>query len=101
MDIHEYQAKEILKEHGIKIPTGAISYSPEQAVYRAHARYDLVFLKFRKSVLAARIRITPGKPNGARDADRKPAESRLWRADSDHFAGEGLRHGRLCVHGYA
>ena len=36
MDIHEYQAKEILKEHGIKIPTGAISYSPEQAVYRAH-----------------------------------------------------------------
>ena len=36
MDIHEYQAKEILEEHGIKIPTGAISYSPEQAVYRAH-----------------------------------------------------------------
>ena len=36
MDIHEYQAKEILEEYGIKIPTGAISYSPEQAVYRAH-----------------------------------------------------------------
>ena len=36
VDIHEYQAKEILEEHGIKIPTGAICYSPEQAVYRAH-----------------------------------------------------------------
>lgn len=35
MDIHEYQAKEILSEFGISIPRGGLAYSPEQAVYRA------------------------------------------------------------------
>lgn len=31
MDIHEYQAKEILQRHGIKIATGKLAYSPDQA----------------------------------------------------------------------
>ena len=35
MDIHEYQAKEILAEFGVQIPKGGLAYSPEQAVYRA------------------------------------------------------------------
>lgn len=35
MDIHEYQAKEILKGYGIKIAEGGMAYSPEQAVQRA------------------------------------------------------------------
>lgn len=35
MDIHEYQAKEILREFGVKIPRGGLAYSPEQAAYRA------------------------------------------------------------------
>ncbi|MFK7893619.1 MAG: malate--CoA ligase subunit beta [Granulosicoccus sp.] len=35
MDIHEYQAKEILKEFGVKVPRGGLAYSPEQAAYRA------------------------------------------------------------------
>jgi malate-CoA ligase subunit beta len=35
MDIHEYQAKEILSEFGITVPAGGLAYSPEQAVYRA------------------------------------------------------------------
>ncbi|MEQ8233133.1 MAG: malate--CoA ligase subunit beta [Gammaproteobacteria bacterium] len=34
MDIHEYQAKEILAEFGVPILAGGIAYSPEQAVYR-------------------------------------------------------------------
>ncbi len=34
MDIHEYQAKEILAGYGIPIGTGALAYSPEQASYR-------------------------------------------------------------------
>lgn len=34
MDIHEYQAKEILSGYGIPIPAGGLAYSPEQAVYR-------------------------------------------------------------------
>ncbi len=36
MDIHEYQAKEILSDFGVPIPRGGLAYSPEQAVYRTH-----------------------------------------------------------------
>ncbi len=36
MDIHEYQAKEILARFGVPVPKGALAYSPEQAAYRAH-----------------------------------------------------------------
>lgn len=35
MDIHEYQAKELLSDFGIAIPKGGLAYSPEQAAYRA------------------------------------------------------------------
>ena len=35
MDIHEYQAKALLKEYGVPIPFGGLAYSPEQAAYRA------------------------------------------------------------------
>jgi malate-CoA ligase subunit beta len=35
MDIHEYQAKEILAKFGVPVPHGALAYSPEQAAYRA------------------------------------------------------------------
>ena len=34
MDIHEYQAKEILSEYGVKIAEGGLAYSPEQAIQR-------------------------------------------------------------------
>ncbi|MEW2547878.1 malate--CoA ligase subunit beta [Streptomyces sp. NPDC047002] len=34
MDIHEYQAKEILARFGIPVPRGGLAYSPEQASYR-------------------------------------------------------------------
>jgi succinyl-CoA synthetase beta subunit len=35
MDIHEYQAKEILAKFGVTVPQGGLAYSPEQAAYRA------------------------------------------------------------------
>jgi len=35
MDVHEYQAKELLAKFGVPIPRGALAYSPEQATYRA------------------------------------------------------------------
>ncbi len=35
MDIHEYQAKEVLSKFGVDVPAGALAYSPEQAAYRA------------------------------------------------------------------
>ncbi|MBY8977486.1 malate--CoA ligase subunit beta [Rhodobacteraceae bacterium NNCM2] len=36
MDIHEYQAKEILVRFGVPVPQGRLAYSPEQAGYRSH-----------------------------------------------------------------
>ena len=35
MDIHEYQAKEILARFGVPVPRGGLAYSPDQAAYRA------------------------------------------------------------------
>ena len=35
MEIHEYQAKELLAQFDVPVPTGGLAYSPEQAVYRA------------------------------------------------------------------
>jgi succinyl-CoA synthetase beta subunit len=35
MDIHEYQAKELLRDFGVPVPQGGLAYSPEQAAYRA------------------------------------------------------------------
>ncbi len=35
MDIHEYQAKEILGRLGVPIPQGGLAYSPEQAAFHA------------------------------------------------------------------
>jgi malate-CoA ligase subunit beta len=35
MDIHEYQAKEILARFGVPAPRGGLAYSPEQASYQS------------------------------------------------------------------
>ena len=35
MEIHEYQAKELLAQFDVPVPLGGLAYSPEQAVYRA------------------------------------------------------------------
>ena len=36
MDIHEYQAKQILSDYGVATPPGGLAYSPDQATYQAH-----------------------------------------------------------------
>jgi succinyl-CoA synthetase beta subunit len=36
LDIHEYQAKELLSEFGVSVPKGGIAYSPAQAIFRAN-----------------------------------------------------------------
>ena len=43
MDIHEYQAKDILSGYGIKIAEGGLAYSPEDAVQRARKIVGHVF----------------------------------------------------------
>ena len=35
MDIHEYQAKELLSGFGVPVPAGAVAYTPDQAVFCA------------------------------------------------------------------
>ena len=40
MDIHEYQAKEILSSFGVTIPRGGIVYSPENAEDITHKIHD-------------------------------------------------------------
>lgn len=35
MDIHEHQAKDILRSFGVPVPRGGLAYSPEQAAFRA------------------------------------------------------------------
>jgi malate-CoA ligase subunit beta len=35
MNIHEYQAKELLGRFGVAVPSGAVAFNPEQAVYAA------------------------------------------------------------------
>jgi malate-CoA ligase subunit beta len=35
MDVHEYQAKELLANFGVTVPRGSIAFSPDQAVYAA------------------------------------------------------------------
>lgn len=35
MDVHEYQAKELLARYGVPVPRGGVVYSPEQATYRS------------------------------------------------------------------
>jgi len=35
VDVHEYQAKELLSSFGVPVPKGAVAFSPDQAVYAA------------------------------------------------------------------
>jgi succinyl-CoA synthetase beta subunit len=35
MNIHEYQAKALLGEHGVIVPRGGVAYTPEEAVAQA------------------------------------------------------------------
>src|SRR5215470_10845523 len=35
MNIHEYQAKELLKRHGVAVPEGYVAWTPDEAVAAA------------------------------------------------------------------
>src|SRR5258707_12991763 len=61
MDIHEYQAKEILSKFGVPVPRGGLAYSPEQAAYRARE------IGGERWVVKAQIHAGgPGKAGGVR-----------------------------------
>ena len=61
MDIHEYQAKEILAKFGVAVPEGGLAYSPEQAAYRARELGGTAGSSRRRSMPGAR-----GKAGGVK-----------------------------------
>ena len=84
MDIHEYQAKELLSEFGVPIPPGGLAYSPEQAVYRAQE------IGGEKWVVKAQIHSgARGKAGGIRLCH---SDEEIWQAADDllgkHLATE-------------
>ena len=98
MDIHEYQAKELLKRFGVNVPRGGIAYSPEQAVYRAQE------LSGEKCVVKAQIHSgARGKAGGVRicGSDDEIADAASWmlgRKLVTHQTGpQGKLVGRLYV----
>ena len=98
MDIHEYQAKELLKRFGVNVPRGGIAYSPEQAVYRAQE------LSGDKCVVKAQIHSgARGKAGGVRvcSSDEEIADAASWmlgRKLVTHQTGpQGKLVGRLYV----
>jgi len=84
MDIHEYQAKELLSEFDIQIPAGGLAYSPEQAVYRAKE------IGGEKWVVKAQVHSGGrGKAGGVRIcAD----EHEIWRAAEDMLGMRLVTH---------
>ncbi|MFX0540388.1 malate--CoA ligase subunit beta [Roseovarius sp. S4756] len=75
MDIHEYQAKDLLKKFGVNVPRGGIAYSPEQAVYRAQE------LSGERVVVKAQIHSgARGKAGGVKicSTDDEIADAAAW-----------------------
>ncbi|WP_102106571.1 malate--CoA ligase subunit beta [Oceaniglobus roseus] len=84
MDIHEYQAKEVLAGFGVAVPDGALAYSPEQAAYRARE------LGGEKWIVKAQVHAGGrGKAGGVK----------LCSSDSEiHAAAEGMFGQKLVTH---
>lgn len=81
MDIHEYQAKELLCKFGVPIPRGGLAYSPEQATYRANE------IGGSKWVVKAQIHSgARGKAGGIKLCRN---DSELWEA-ADELLGKRL-----------
>ncbi len=98
MDIHEYQAKDLLKQFGVSVPRGGIAYSPEQAVYRSHE------LSGERCVVKAQIHSgARGKAGGVRicATDEEISDAATWmlgRKLVTHQTGpQGKLVGRLYV----
>ncbi|MTH96954.1 MULTISPECIES: malate--CoA ligase subunit beta [Alphaproteobacteria] len=84
MDIHEYQAKEILSNFGVDVPSGALAYSPEQAAYRARE------LGGDKWIVKAQVHAGGrGKAGGVKLCN---TESEIYEACDDLFGRKLVTH---------
>lgn len=81
MDIHEYQAKEILAGYGVPVGAGGLAYSPEQASYRCSEIGDDVWVVKAQIHSGAR-----GKAGGIKVCK---SEEEVWSA-ADELLGKKL-----------
>ena len=97
MDIHEYQAKEILAEYGVKIADGGLAYTPVEAVQRARE------ISSNSWVVKAQIHSgARGKAGGIKickthDEVEKAAEELLGKKLVTHQSGPA---GKICSRVY-
>ncbi|WP_198243681.1 malate--CoA ligase subunit beta [methane-oxidizing endosymbiont of Gigantopelta aegis] len=97
MDIHEYQAKQLLSEYGVKIAEGGLAYSPEDAVQRAREIGGDVWVVKAQIHSGAR-----GKAGGIKicrsdDEVRQAAEDLLGKRLVTHQTGPA---GKVCLRLY-
>ncbi|HSR62795.1 MAG TPA: malate--CoA ligase subunit beta [Gammaproteobacteria bacterium] len=93
MDIHEYQAKEILSGYGVPIPTGGLAYSPEQASYRA--------TEIGGDVWAVKAQIHSGARGKAGGIKICKTQDEVWQAADDLLGKKLVTHqtgeqGKVC-----
>lgn len=93
MDIHEYQAKEILSDYGIPIGAGGLAYSPEQAAYRATEIGGEVWVVKAQIHSGARGKAGGIKVCKSEDEVSKAAEELLGKKLITHQTGE---QGKVC-----
>lgn len=93
MDIHEYQAKEILSGYGIPIAAGGLAYSPEQAVYRT--------TEIGGEVWVVKAQIHSGARGKAGGIKVCKTEDEVWAAADDLLGKKLITHqtgpqGKIC-----
>ena len=93
MDIHEYQAKEILSDYGIPIGAGGLAYSPEQAAYRATEIGGEVWVVKAQIHSGARGKAGGIKVCKTEDEVAKAAEELLGKKLVTHQTGD---QGKVC-----
>ena len=81
MNIHEYQAKAVLKSFGVSVPQGGIAFSPDEAVQHAESLGGPVW------VVKAQIH-AGGRGKGGGVKDVKSVDD--VRAEADHMLGMTL-----------
>ncbi|SDY04777.1 malate--CoA ligase subunit beta [Nitrosomonas sp. Nm58] len=97
MDIHEYQAKEILAEYGVKIAEGGLAYTVEEAVQRSREIDGNVWVVKAQIHSGARGKAGGIKVCRAHDEVEAAAEALLGKRLVTHQTGPA---GKMCTRLY-
>ena len=97
MDIHEYQAKQLLAEYGVKIAEGGLAYSPEDAVQRSREISSNVWVVKAQIHSGARGKAGGIKVCKTHDEVAQAAEALLGKRLVTHQTGPA---GKVCLRLY-